>query len=324
MFIMKAESPGPTVEKLAPKVKETAFILYTIYACLTGIMFVVLLFGDMSVFDALTTAFATAGTGGFANRGDGFASYSAYSQIVVTVFMLLFSINFTSYYFILRGKLKDAITTEVRVFLTVVGVAMGVVTLNVWFGGYGNTFGETLRHSAFSVASVVSTTGFTTVDFNLWPSVAKTVLVMLMFMGACAGSTGGGMKVSRFIVMFKSARHEMQRMLHPNQVKTMSLDKRTVEADVIRGISMYLVAYIGVFVASLFLISFDGFDVTTNFTAGTATMNNIGPGLGAVGPAGNFAGFSALSKITLIFDMLVGRLEVFPMLLLFSVHTWKK
>lgn len=326
MHIMKAESPGPTVGKLVPKVKETASILYKIYAALTLIMFIFLVFGDMSLFDAVTTAFATAGTGGFANTSAGFANYSTYTQVVVTVFMVLFAINFTSFYFILMGKLKDALTTEVITFLCIVFGAIALITANLSLTSieYGYTFGETIKHVAFSVASVVSSTGFATVDFNLWPSFSKTILVLLMFVGACAGSTGGGMKVSRFIVIFKGMRHEMSRMLHPRQVKKITLDKHIVEHEVVRGINSYLAAYIAVFIVSLLLISLDGFDLTTSFTSVLATINNIGPGLEMVGPAGNFAAFSPLSKLVFIFDMIAGRLELFPMLLLFSLRTWKK
>ena len=326
MHIMKAESPGPTVGKLVPKIKETASILYKIYAALTVIQFILLLFGDMSLFDAITTAFATAGTGGFTNTSAGFANYSTYTQVVVTVFMVLFAVNFTSFYFVLKGKLKDALTTEVITFLCIVFGAIALITANLCLMSmeYGYTLGEALKHAAFSVASVISTTGFATVDFNLWPSFSKTILVLLMFIGACAGSTGGGIKVSRFIVIFKGMRHEMSRMLHPRQIKKITLDKHIVEHEVVRGINSYLAAYIGVFVVSLLFISLEGFDLTTSFTSVAATINNIGPGLEMVGPAGSFTAFSPLSKLVFVFDMLAGRLELFPILLLFSLRTWKK
>lgn len=326
MFMMKAESPGPAVGKLVPKVKETASILYKIYAALTVLMFALLLFGDMSPFDALTTAFSTAGTGGFANTSNSFSEFSSYSHIVTIVFMLLFSINFTSFYFILRGKLKDAVTTEVRAFIGIVVVSALLITLNLRLSdiGLGYSLGETIRNVMFTVSSVISTTGFVTVDFNLWPSFSKTILVILMFIGACAGSTGGGMKVSRFVVLIKGIKHEMSRMLHPNQIKKISIDGHLVEHEVVRGINTYLAAYIFVFVFSLLAVSFDKFDLITNFTAVVTTMNNVGPGLEAVGPVGTFADFSVLSKLVFIFDMLVGRLEVFPMLMLFSYKTWKK
>ncbi|MBO4939691.1 MAG: TrkH family potassium uptake protein [Clostridia bacterium] len=324
MHLMKAESPGPTVGKLVPKVKETASILYIIYGALTILECIFLLF-DMPVFDAITTAFGTAGTGGFAVRGDSMAGYSTYVQVVVTVFMVLFSINFTSFYFILRGKIKEAFNTEVRVFLGIVVAAITCITLNLCFTPeYGYTVGEALKHAAFSVASIISTTGFATADFNLWPALSRIVLVLLMFIGACAGSTGGGIKVSRIVVLFKGMKHEMGRMLHPKQIKKISVDKRVVEHEVVRGINTYIVAYVAIFIVSLLIISLDCQDLVTGFTSVAATFNNIGPGLGAVGPTGNFAGFSVLSKIVYIFDMLAGRLEIFPMLLLFAPATWRK
>ncbi len=322
--LMKAESPGPSVGKLVPKMRSTARILYLIYTALTFLQFVLLTF-DMPVFDALTTVFATAGTGGFSIRGDSLASYSSYAQIVVTVFMLLFSVNFASYFFILRGRLKDALNTEVKVFFGVVFTAILAVTLNVFLSGdYGYSFGESLKHAAFSIASVISTTGFVTADFALWPALSQAVLVLAMFIGACAGSTGGGIKVSRVIILYKGATHEMRRWLHPKQIKKITVDNRVVEESVVRGVSAFIVAYLFVFIASLLLVCLDFQDVWTNFTAVAATINNIGPGLGAVGPSGNFAFYSVGSKLVFIFDMLAGRLEIFPMLLLISPITWKK
>lgn len=324
--IMKAESPGPTVSKLVPRIRSTAGILYLIYAVLTAIMFVMLVF-SMPVFDALTTAFATAGTGGFAIRGDSFASYSTYSQVVVTVFMVLFSINFTSFYLVICGRLKEAFNTEVRVFLGIVIAAIALITLNLCFtdsAAYDYSTGEAIKHSAFSVASVISTTGFATANFDLWPAFSKAILVLLMFIGACAGSTGGGFKVSRVVVLYKGMTHEMKRMLHPKQVKKITVDGRIVEHEVVRGINAYLVAYIAIFILSLFVVSLEGYDLVTNFTSVATTFNNVGPGLSLVGPDGNFGFFSDASKITFIFDMLAGRLEIFPMLLLFAPATWRK
>ena len=321
--LLKAESTGAAVSKLVPKMRKTARILYLIYTALTLLQFVLLVF-DMPLFDAINTAFATAGTGGFSVKGDGFASYSAYSQIVVTVFMILFSINFTSFYLILCGRIKEAFNTEVRTFLCIVVAAIALITLNLCLTNFGYTIGEAILHSAFSVASVISTTGFATANFALWPPFAQTILVLLMFIGACAGSTGGGMKVSRMMVLYKGATHEMKRILHPRQIKKITIDKRIVEHEVVRGINAYLFAYILIFIVSLLIISFNGFDLVTNFTSIVATLNNIGPGLGMVGPDGNFAAFSDLSKITFIFNMLAGRLEVFPMLVLFAPSTWRK
>ena len=324
--LMKAESPGPTVSKLIPKVRSTAGILYSIYGALTVIQFIMLVF-DMPVFDALTTAFATAGTGGFSVRGDSLAGYSTYSQVTVTVFMILFSVNFASYYLILCGKLKDALNTEVRAFFVIVFSAIVLITLNLCFtqsAFYDYSVGEAIKHSAFSVASVISTTGFATTNFDLWPAFSKSILVLLMFIGACAGSTGGGFKVSRVVVLSKGMTHEMKRMLRPKQIKKITVDGKIVEHEVVRSISWYLIAYLVIFIVSLLLVSFDCQDMTTNFTAVAATFNNIGPGLGAVGPDGNFAFYSAFSKIVFIFDMLAGRLEIFPMLLLFAPSTWRK
>ena len=333
MHIMKAESPGPTVGKLVPKVRTTALILYAIYAGLTAIQFILLLF-EMPVFDAINTAFATAGTGGFFFDNGSFENYSAYVQWVVTVFMFLFSINFNAYFLILCKKLKDAFNLEVRVFIGIVLAAIVMIVLNLTFTTtqmQHYTLEESIRYSAFSVASVISTTGFTTADFNLWPAFSKCILVLIMFVGACAGSTGGGIKVSRMVVLYKGATHEMKRALHPKQVKKISMDGHLVEHEVVRNTNSYIIVYIFIFITSLLLVSLDPAILTTghdplvsNFTAVTATINNIGPGLAAVGPAGNFAFYSWWSKIIFMFNMLAGRLELFPMLLLFMPATWRK
>ena len=327
MHMMKAESAGPKVGKLVPKVKQTAKILYTIYAGMTLIQLILLLLGGMPVFDAVNTAFATAGTGGFSIKADGMAGYSSYLQIVVAVFMFLFSINFNAYYLIGKGKWRDALTTEIKVFCGIVFTAIALILANLFLNGvvdYGYTFGEALRHVAFTVTSIISTTGFATENFDLWPSFSKTILVLLMFIGACAGSTGGGMKVSRMVMLSKEAKHEVGRILHPKQVKKITMDKRVVEHEVVRSLNAYFTAYVLVFVVSLLLISIDGYDVVTNFTSVVATINNIGPGLSLVGPVGSFSFFSDFSKLVYIFDMLAGRLEIFPMLVLFSRITWKK
>ena len=334
MHIMKAESPGPIVGKLVPKVRTTAKILYAIYFGLTVLEFIFLVCGKMPAFDALNTAFATAGTGGFSIKVDGFAGYSPYLQWVVTIFMLLFSINFNSYFLILCKKVKDAFNLEVRTFLGIVTAAIVMITINVYVtacAAYEYTFSEALRHSAFSVASVISTTGFVTENFDLWPTFSRTILVMIMFIGACAGSTGGGIKVSRVIVLYKGAKHEMKRVLHPKQIKKISMDGHIVEHEVVRNTTAYLVTFIILFVVSLLVVSLDSAvlgasnnAIVTNFTAVAATINNIGPGLDAVGPVGNFAFYSWWSKLVFIFDMLAGRLELFPMLVLFSPTTWRK
>ena len=334
MHIMKAESPGPIVGKLVPRVRTTAKILYAIYFGLTVTEFVVLLCGQMPLFDALNTAFATAGTGGFGIKTDGFAGYSPYTQWVVTIFMLLFSINFNAYFLILCGKIKDAFNLEVRVFLYIVLVSITLITFNVYTTAsvmYSYTFGEALRYSAFSLASVISTTGFATANFDLWPSFSKCLLILAMFVGACAGSTGGGIKVSRVVVLYKGATHEMRRALHPKQVKKISMDGRIVEHEVVRNTNAFIIVYILLFIVSMLLVTLDPAvarvsdnALVTNFTATSATLNNIGPGLDAVGPVGNFAFYNPFSKLVFIFNMLAGRLELFPMLILFHPATWKK
>ena len=326
MNLMRAESTGASVGKLVPKVRQTAFLLYTIYSVMTVVQFIALLVSGMPIFDSLATAFGTAGTGGFGIKSDSFASYTAAQQIIVTVFMLLFSVNFNSYYLLLRRKLKDAFNIEVRAFFAIVLAAIALITVNLLMQPevYGYETGEAIRHSAFSGASVISTTGFATEDFALWPMFSQSILVLLMFIGACAGSTGGGMKVSRVLVLGKGCSHEVGRLIHPNQVKKISIDGKVVEHEVVRSINAYIVALLLVFVSSILLISLEGYDFTTTFTSVVATLNNIGPGLGMVGPSGNFAFFGDFSKLVFIFDMLAGRLELFPMLVLFAPSTWRK
>ena len=320
MHIMRAESPGPEVSKLVPRVKNTAVILYIIYFVMTVIMFITLLLADMTVFDALNTAFSTAGTGGFALKNDSFASATIPQQIIVTVFMLLFSINFNSYYLVLKLKFKDAINSEVKAFVLIVAVAVAIITLNT--AGTLENIPTALRDAAFTVASLISTTGFSTANFNAWPAISQTVLVLVMFIGACAGSTGGGIKVSRIVILFKGMARELRTLIHPKQIKKITIDKKPVEHEVVRSVNAYIVTFIVVFSVSLMLISFDNKDLITNFTAVTATLNNVGPGLGEA--YANYATFSPFSKIVLSFTMLIGRLELFPMLILFSPATYRK
>ena len=322
MHIMKAESPGPSVSKLVPRVRTTALILYSIYLVLTLIQFILLLCGGLNAFEALCTAFGTAGTGGFGVLNDSMASYSPYVQWVVTVFMLLFSVNFSCYYLFLLGRFKEAFNGELRRFICIVGAVILVITLNV--RGLFDTLGDTLRHVAFTVASLISTTGFATENFDAWPELSRTLLVLIMFIGACAGSTGGGLKVSRLMILFRGAFNEIGNLIHPRRVKRITIDGHPVEPEVVRATNVYMMWYVLVFTVSVILISFDDHDLITNFTAVTATINNIGPGLSLVGPTGNFAFFSIPSKLVLIFDMLAGRLELFPMLVLFAPATWKK
>ena len=322
MHIMKAETPGPSVSKLVPRVKTTALILYSIYLGLTLLEFILLLCGEMTPFEALNTAFGTAGTGGFGIRNDSFASFSPYLQWVVTIFMLLFSVNFTCYYLFLLGKFKEGFNAELRRFICIVGIAILIITLNV--RGTFDTLGEAVRHVSFTVASLISTTGFATADFNLWPELSRALLVLIMFIGGCAGSTSGGLKVSRLMIFFRSACNELGNLIHPHRVKRVTIDGHPVEPAVVRVTNVYMAWYILLFVVSFILLSLENHDLITNFTAVTATINNIGPGLGLVGPTGNFGFFSIPSKLVLIFDMLAGRLGIFSMLALFAPATWKK
>lgn len=323
MNLMKAESPGPAVSRLAPTVRSTAKILYTIYLMMTVLEIVILLLCGMPVFDALTTAFGTAGTGGFGIKNDSIGSYSVTIQIVVTVFMILFGINFNVYFLLLSKKWKQALKNEeVRWYLTII---LGAVLLIGWNirGVYGS-MGKAIQQAAFQVGSIITTTGFATDDFSLWPEVSRTILVLLMFVGACAGSTGGGIKVSRFIILLKAMKKEIKQYLHPRQIRKIRVDGRVVEHEVVRNVNVFMVVYIMIFATSVFILAFDNLDLITNFTAVAATFNNIGPGLELVGPTANFDVFSDVGKYVLIFDMLAGRLEIFPLLLVFFPDTWRK
>lgn len=323
MNLMKAESPGPSVSKLVPKVQTTAKILYTIYLMLTVAQVILLLIGRMPFFDAICLTFGTAGTGGFGVRNDSIASYSTYNQVVITVFMILFGVNFNVYYLLLTKKVMQAARSEeVRYYLGIIAAAIIAIAINT--RGMFTSFGRAFQQAAFQVGSIITTTGYATTDFNVWPVFSKTILVMLMFVGACAGSTGGGIKVSRLMILCKSARKELQLYLHPNAVKKIKMDDKPIPHEVVRATNMFLFVYILIFSISLLIVSLDNFDLVSNFTAITATLNNIGPGLGAVGPTGNFGCYSYVSKIVMIFDMLAGRLEVFPLLLLFKRDTWRK
>lgn len=324
VYLMSAESPGPKFGKLLPKLQKSAMTLYGIYLTMTVIEMLLLLAGGMSLFDSICTAFGTAGTGGFGVYNDSMGSFSPYLQNVVTIFMVLFGINFNFYFFLLVKEVREAFAMEeVRWYLIIFAAATLMIAANLTIVQGGSPF-YYLHHSAFQVASVMTTTGFATVDFNLWPNFSRSILVVLMFIGACAGSTGGGMKVSRYIIYFKTLRKELSTLIHPRSVKVIQCDGKAVDHDTIRSANIYLIAYIFIYMLSVLLISFDKFDLTTNFTAVAATFNNIGPGLNVVGPTGNFAGFSMFSKIVLIFDMLAGRLEIFPMLILLAPGTWKK
>lgn len=320
--LMRAESPGPSVGKLVPKVKHTARILYGIYLGLTVLEIIFLLAGGMPVFDALTTSFGTAGTGGFGIKNDSLMSYSPYLQWVVTIFMILFGVNFNAYYFILFHNFKKAFTMEeVRYYFLIIFAATGVIFVEI-LDRCHSAF-DALTQAAFQVGSIITTTGFSTTDFNLWPQASKTILVLLMFIGACASSTGGGIKVSRFVVLFKTIIKELNSYIHPKSIKKIKIDGKPVEHEVVRSINVYFITFMILFSVSVLAISFEGKDLITNFTAVAATINNIGPGLEMVGPTQNFGMFSDFSKYVLMFDMLAGRLELFPLLILFHPAIWR-
>lgn len=323
MHIMRAESPGPSVGKLVPKVKLTAKILYVIYFSMTVLQIVILLCSGMDWFTAMAMSFGTAGTGGFGILNSSCGSYTTFQQGVFTVFMILFGINFNVYYLFLIKKPKDALhCEEMRNYLAIILASVLLIAWNI--RSLYPTFFQALHHSAFQVASLITTTGYSTADFDLWPSFARTILVTVMFVGACAGSTGGGIKVSRIAIAVKTVKKEMASLLHPRSVKILKYEGKPIEHTVLRSINTYLITYMLIFAVSILLISLDQFDPTTNFTAVAATLNNIGPGLAEVGPTRNFGLFSPFAKYVLMFDMLAGRLELFPMLLLFAPRTWMK
>ena len=323
MHIMRAESPGPSVGKLVPKIRITAKLLYSIYFCMTIVMMILLLLGKMPLFDSICMSFGAAGTGGFACRNSGQADYTVYQQAVITIFMLLFGVNFNVYYLLLIRRPKDAgRCEELRGYLAVVAIAILLITINIrsLFPSLFMAF----HQAAFQVSSIITTTGYSTIDYNSWPEFSKTILLLIMFIGACAGSTGGGVKVSRLVVLVKTVRKELIQFLHPQVIRKIKMDGKVVEHEVVRSINVFMVAYTLLFSLSVFLLAFDGEDLITNFTAVAATFNNIGPGLELVGPSKNFGIFSEPAKLVLIFDMLAGRLEIFPVLILFSRETWKK
>lgn len=323
MNLMKAESPGPSVSKLVPHVKDTAKILYGIYIAITICEATILRALGMPLFDSLTTTFGTVGTGGFGIRNDSIAGYSPAIQITITVFMILSGINYTAYFYILTGKIKELFKIEeVRWYLAIIFGSVAVITWNV--RSLYPTFSETLRHAFFQVGSIITTTGYATTDFDLWPALSKTLLVTLMFIGACAGSTSGGIKVSRILILLKTIRKELSLIIHPRQVKKIRMDGHPVDHETLRSANVFLVVYFALLLTSMLLISVDEFDFSTNFTSVVTVLNNIGPGLNLVGPTQNFSIFSPFSKFVLMFDMLAGRLELFPMMILLMPSTWKR
>lgn len=323
MHLMRAESPGPSVGKLVPKVRQTALILYQIYLVITVVQVILLLLAGMSLYEALTLSFSTVGTGGFALVNSSIASYNYAVQVIIIVFMLLCALNFNTYYLLLIRRPKEALlqNAEVKWFLIIVFASAAVIAFNIRSGFH--SLPEAFHTALFQVATLVSSTGFATADYNMWPELSKTILVLLMFMGACAGSTGGGFKVSRLMIVMCAAKNELMSMMHPRSVQQVHINGRRVPENVVKTALCYMTVYVLIVLGSVLLISVDNFDMTTNFTAVLATMNNIGPGLGAVGPSGNFGGFSIFSKLVLMCDMLIGRLELFPVLVLFAPGMWR-
>lgn len=324
VHLLRAESPGPIVDKLVPKMHKSAKILYGIYIAFTIAEVLLLLAGGMPLFDSVTNALATAGTGGFAIKNASIAAYdSYYLQSVITVFMILFGINFNMFYLILIGEISQVMRNqEIKVYLGVMFIGIVLIAFNI-FPLYENIY-QAFHHASFQAASVMTTTGFATADFNLWPELSQMILIMLMLIGASAGSTGGGIKVSRIMILVKSLKLEIQKMMNPNSVKVIKMDGKVVPDSVVKGVNIYMAAYCLIVAFSILIISLDNFGFTTTVTSVIACANNIGPGLEMVGPTGNYSEFSSLSKIVLSLNMLVGRLEIFPMMLLFAPSTWRK
>lgn len=321
IHILRAEMPGPIIGKLVPKIRDTALILYLIYIAMTALEVILLCLGGMSFFESLLHSFGTAGTGGFGIKRDSLAGYSPYLQWIITVFMLLFAVNFNLYYLLLLKKFKAALTgSELWCFAGIVLTSTALITFNTrhLFSGIS----ETVRAAAFQVASIISTTGYATTDFNLWPGFSKAVLLLLMFIGGCAGSTAGGIKVSRIVLLFKLIKNEIKRMLHPRAAISLRLEGKVIDGATRKNVSNYFLIYFVCFFAVFLAISFEPFDFETNFTAVVTCFNNVGPGFGAVGPAGGFADFSSLSKLVLSFAMLLGRLEIFPVIIALSPSAW--
>ena len=322
--LLRAESPGPSVSKMVPNMRKSSAILYTIYMAMTLVETLLLVLGGMPLFDSLCHAFGTAGTGGFGVKAASIGYYdSYYLQGVIAVFMVLFGVNFNVYFFLLMRKFSTALrNTELRAYLAIVLVSTVTIALNI--AGRMPSLFDAFHHAFFTVSSIITTTGFATVDFNQWPELSRLLLVLLMIVGACAGSTGGGVKVSRFVILTKATAQEIRRLLHPRSVKVLTMDGKPIGRETIQGVQGYMMVYFFVTVISMLLVSLDNFDLTTTITAVEATLNNIGPGLNLVGPAENFALFSPMSKIVLTLDMLLGRLELFPVLILLMPSTWRK
>ena len=324
MHLMRAESPGPIVGKLVPKIRNTASLLYGIYTFMTVLLIVLLAITGMPIFDAICNAFGTAGTGGFGILNAGIGQYNnVVWEVIITIFMFLFGVNFNMYFFLLMGDFKGMFKCEeVKWYVAITFTFITLITLNLW-PFYGNIF-EALRHSSFQVSSIITTTGFASTDFNLWPQFSKTLLYILMFVGACAGSTGGGVKISRWMIIIKKLRNTITKVLHPRSVKIVTLEGKAVEDDVINEVFVFFLLFMLVFFVSFILVSLDGFDFESTISAVSACLGNVGPGFGMVGPLGNFSEFSNLSKIVLSLAMLFGRLEIFPMLITLTPKTYRR
>lgn len=324
MFLMRAEVPGPTCDKLVPKARSTARILYGMYVGLSALEVVFLLAGGMNLYEALVHTFSTAGTGGFSSRNASIAAFdSAYIDGVITIFMLLFGVNFNLYYLLLLKNVKDVFRNEeLKTYLGIVAVSAVLITANI-AGMYGSVL-KAFRYAGFQVAAIITTTGFVTADFELWPEFSKTILLILMVVGACAGSTGGGMKVSRIMILGRTVMREIKQILHPKSVNVVKMDGKRLTDENTHGVYVYTICYVAILAASVLLVSIDNFDFTTNFTAVLTTLNNVGPGLARVGPVENFADFSWFSKMILSLDMLIGRLEILPIMMLLAPQTWRK
>ena len=323
MNLMRAESPGPTVGKLVPRMKDTAKILYTIYFGITVTEIIVLIIAGMPLFDALCISFGSAGTGGFGVRNDSCGGYSSLIQSIITVFILMFGVNFNAYFFIIRKKIGEVFKmSELKGYFGV--VAFSIITITINIRGMFPTLYQAFHHAAFQVGSIITTTGFATADFDQWPQYSRALLVAIMFVGACAGSTGGGMKVSRIMIMFKTVYREIRKYLHPRAVTNVTMDGKTLDRSTLHSVSVYLSTYMLLFALSILAITlFESLDLETVFTSVACTFNNIGPGLSKVGPTCNFSMMHPVTKYILMFDMLAGRLELYPMLILFTPAVWK-
>lgn len=323
MHLMRAEVPGPEKDKLLPKMKSTARILYAMYFALTVILVILLVLGGMSLYDSLIHAFGTAGTGGFSNYALSVGHFnSPYIEWVITIFMILFGINFNLYFFALIREWKSVYKNEeLKVYLGIITAATALISINIY--SYCESIGEAIRHAAFQVATIITTTGYATTDFNLWPMFSKCILIALMVCGACASSTGGGIKVSRVMIVVKSIQKEIKQMLHPKSVNVVRINGKKLNKEIIQNVYIYMLAYIALLIGSVLIVSLDNFDFATTFSSVIATMNNIGPGIEMVGPMGGFSEFSVLSKLVFCLDMLAGRLEIFPFLMLLSL-VWRK